>query len=196
MSPLPPFTLVRSPRAKYLRITVYPSGVVRVTAPRAAGQEAVDRFIQKKREWILQKIEYFARQPVVPTHLIGSPELAAPGRGTRRDYHEHSDATHALVSERLKHFIGEYDRLGYKISYRRISIRNQSSRWGSCSARGNLNFNYRLLFLSPEYRDYIVVHELCHLVELNHGSRFWNLMEKTVPNARSLHKLIRKFHIK
>jgi predicted metal-dependent hydrolase len=78
------------------------------------------------------------------------------------------------------------------MKYSRISIRNQRGRWGSCSSKKNLNFNYRILDLNEELQDYVIVHELCHLVELNHGENFWNLMEKIIPKAKSFHSIVRK----
>ncbi len=69
---------------------------------------------------------------------------------------------------------------------KRITIRNQRRRWGCCSSKGNLNFNYRLLFIPPELSDYVIVHELCHLKELNHSPAFWREVEKVLPNYREL----------
>ena len=66
------------------------------------------------------------------------------------------------------------------------------TRWGSCSKKGTLNFNYKIALLSPELRDYIIVHELCHLGEFNHSSKFWLLVEKTVPNYKTLRKQIKQ----
>ena len=81
------------------------------------------------------------------------------------------------------------------MKYNRVAIRNQRGRWGSCTSRKNLNFNYRLLDLSPELRDYIIVHELCHLKELNHGKAFWDLVSKAIPQAKKLNQAARKMRI-
>ncbi|MDE2031078.1 MAG: DUF45 domain-containing protein [Patescibacteria group bacterium] len=64
----------------------------------------------------------------------------------------------------------------YKFKYARVAIRDQKTRWGSCSKKKNLNFNYRLLFVSKEEREYVIAHELCHLVEMNHSKNFWDLV--------------------
>ena len=82
-----------------------------------------------------------------------------------------------LVLERLTHFAPHY-----KVTYARVTIKDMRSRWGSCSRKGNLNFNYRLLFLPPELVDYVVVHELCHLREMNHSRAFWWLVAETIPD--------------
>lgn len=92
-----------------------------------------------------------------------------------------------LVTIRLAHFNSIYN-----FTYHRITIRNQSSRWGSCSRKGNLSFNYRLALLPPELADYIIVHELCHLGEFNHSKKFWDLVEKTIPNWRILRNNLRE----
>jgi hypothetical protein len=70
-------------------------------------------------------------------------------------------------------------------------IKNTSSRWGSCSRLGNLNFNYKIVFLPPELQDYLVVHELCHLGQFNHSQSFWNLVKKTIPEYLRLRKNLR-----
>src|SRR4051812_2511641 len=86
-------------------------------------------------------------------------------------YLEHKPAALDLVNARLAYFNAFYN---YK--YNKVTIKNQFSRWGSCSRKGNLNFNYRIVLLPPELADYIVVHELCHLGEFNHGQKFWDLV--------------------
>lgn len=70
------------------------------------------------------------------------------------------------------------------LNYGRIFIRNQKTRWGSCSTRRNLNFNWRLVTFPPPVMDYVIIHELCHLEEANHSARFWQLVESYCPNYR------------
>ncbi|MCM1118263.1 MAG: M48 family metallopeptidase [bacterium] len=78
-------------------------------------------------------------------------------------------------------------------SYERITIRDQKTRWGSCSSSGTLSFNYRLMFAPPRVLDYVVVHELCHLTHMNHSREFWNLVEEVMPEYR-LHRTWLKQH--
>ena len=80
------------------------------------------------------------------------------------------------VRERLQYYA---PRLG--VSFNRVAIRDQRSRWGSCSAKHNLNFNWKLIMAPPEVLDYVVIHELCHLIEFNHSPRFWRLVEGQMP---------------
>lgn len=93
----------------------------------------------------------------------------------------------ALVVARV-----EYFNQSYRCSINRITIRNQRRRWGSCSARGNLNFNYRLVKLPPALVDYIIVHELCHLRELNHSERFWALVAQALPDFHVRRRELRR----
>ena len=85
----------------------------------------------------------------------------------------------AIVNARLAHF-NQF----YKFSYNKVFIKNQRTRWGSCSSKRNLNFNYRIINLTPELQDYLIVHELCHLQEFNHGQAFWDLVGLQIPNYK------------
>ncbi len=76
----------------------------------------------------------------------------------------------------------------YALSFNKVAIRNQRTRWGSCSKKGNLNFHYRITELPESLADYLIVHELCHLAELNHSKKFWALVGETIPD----HKVRRK----
>jgi predicted metal-dependent hydrolase len=109
---------------------------------------------------------------------------------SRKLYAANKEVARALVHERVKYFMEHYG-LRHGISVGKISIRNQKSRWGSCSKKGNLNFNYKLVFLTPEMRDYVIVHEICHIKEFNHGRGFWALVAETVPDWKKLRKALR-----
>jgi hypothetical protein len=84
----------------------------------------------------------------------------------------------------------------YKFEINHVAIKNTSTRWGSCSSKGNLNFNYKIVFLRPELADYLIVHELCHLGELNHSKRFWALVSKTIPDYVKINQELRRTPIK
>src|SRR3989344_7236077 len=102
-------------------------------------------------------------------------------RRATRHYSKNKETARMVISGKIK----KYNEI-YQYRLARISIRNQKTRWGSCSKSGNLNFNYKILFLEEQLADYIVVHELCHLQELNHSKRFWNLVAQVFPNHREL----------
>jgi len=83
----------------------------------------------------------------------------------------------ALVEQKVKQFNNIY-----KFKFNKINIKNQKTRWGSCSRKGNLNFNYKIVLLPDKMADYIIAHELCHLKEFNHSQKFWNLVAAAIPN--------------
>jgi hypothetical protein len=92
-----------------------------------------------------------------------------------------------FVENRISYFNKFYN---FKIN--RVAIKNQSSRWGSCSSKANLNFNYKIIYLRPALADYLIVHELCHLGEFNHSKRFKALVSKTIPDYVNINKELRR----
>lgn len=109
----------------------------------------------------------------------------------RRHYLLHKEDTRQLVHAKLKHW-NQY----YGFNYNQVRIKLVSTRWGSCSSKKNLNFNYQILFLPEHLQDYIIVHELCHLKELNHSARFWSLVEQTIPNYRQCVSELKTLHVR
>jgi len=107
-----------------------------------------------------------------------------------KDYLKHKENARVLIAEKVERYNDVY---GYSV--RRISIRNQKTRWASCSEKGNLNFSYKILFLPEMFANYIIVHELCHLQELNHSQRFWDLVVQVFPNYKEIRKELRKYKI-
>ena len=105
-----------------------------------------------------------------------------------KHYVAHKEAARELTLARLQHFNQHYG-----FSWNRVAIRNQRRCWGSCTSLKNLNFSYKILFLPAELRDYIIVHELCHLAELNHGPQFWALVAETMPEYQAQRSLLRQY---
>lgn len=108
-------------------------------------------------------------------------------RRNRAQYLKLRETARALAHRRVAHFNALY-----QFPVGRISIKNHKSRWGSCSSKGNLNFNYKIVLLPLEVADYIMVHELCHLAEFNHSPKFWALVSKTLPNHAALRQTLRR----
>lgn len=172
-----------SSRARRLSITVHPDGRVVLTKPKRISIRAAEAFLAKHQEWIETAIEKFRKR----VEKKRADQIALPRpRKNSSAYKEARKAARALVTERLTHFNELYN-----FTYGTISIRDQKTRWGSCSAKGNLSFNYRIVYLSKELQDYIVVHELCHTKEHNHGSKFWDQVARTIPNHAFLRKELR-----
>ena len=103
-----------------------------------------------------------------------------------KHYVAHKEQARQEIIARLEHFNQHYG-----LSWNRVAIRNQRRCWGSCSSLGNLSFSYKVMFLPPRLRDYIVVHELCHLKELNHGRNFWALVAEQVPDYKDCTRELR-----
>ena len=108
-----------------------------------------------------------------------------------RNYLKYKEVARALVHSGLDKY-----NIFYNFKYNRVAIRDQKSRWGSCSSKGNLNFNYRLALLSARQSEYIIVHELCHLKEMNHSARFWSLVEQTMPDYKDIISELKKVNIR
>ena len=106
------------------------------------------------------------------------PQQKAPGF-TDQEIEELRERTRAFVTRRAEFFSPQIG-----VRYNHIAVRVQRSRWGSCSGKGNLNFNCLLALVPQEVLDYVVVHELCHLKEMNHSDRFWAEVERILPDYR------------
>ncbi len=97
-----------------------------------------------------------------------------------KHFEENRETARALALARL-HYFNQH----YGLTWNRITIRNQRRRWGSCTSLKNINFNYKIIFLPTHLQDYIIVHELCHLVELNHGQGFWDMVAEQIPQYKT-----------
>ena len=102
---------------------------------------------------------------------------------TKADFEKYKVTALKIAEQKVKVFNNIYN-----FKYNKITIRNQTTRWGSCSRKGNLNFNYKIALLSKELADYLVVHEICHLGEFNHSAKFWALVAKTIPDYKTIRK--------
>jgi len=174
-----PYKLKRSKRAKRVRLAVYCDGSVVITSPFGIHQSLIEKFLADKKQWVLDKILFFK-----------SIDSKAIRNFSHKDYTENKDQALALVLERV-----EFYNKVYGFSFNKILIKNQKTRWGSCSRKGNLNFNCRIANLPTPLADYIIVHELCHLKEFNHSQKFWNLVAQAVPDYQNLKKELREQQI-
>ena len=162
------YTLVRSSR-KTLSLEITPEGKLLVRAPRRLPEKTIREFVLSKESWIRQKLRKVESRPVLPK--LTPAELEALKRRAK----EYLPGRVALYAPRVG------------VSYGRITIRAQRSRWGSCSREGNLNFNCLLMLCPSEVRDYVVIHELCHRKQMNHSPAFWVEVERIMPSCR-LHR--------
>ncbi|PIP28060.1 MAG: metal-dependent hydrolase [Candidatus Moranbacteria bacterium CG23_combo_of_CG06-09_8_20_14_all_35_22] len=170
-----PYTFRKSRRSRCMRLTIKTDATLVVSVPWLLSRKKAEDFIRQKADWILGKLEYFKNKK---TNLPSA---------TRKDYLQYKKLAREIAQKKLEYFNQYYN---FKIG--KISIRNQKTRWGSCSRSGNLNFSYRIIYLSENLCDYIIVHELCHLGEFNHSKNFWDLVQKTVPEYKKIRKEIKK----
>jgi predicted metal-dependent hydrolase len=169
------FTLKRNSRSRTLRIAVHRDGTCVVTAPRFLSERRIRAFVASKADWIKEKQKAFEKLGPVPTKIDNV-----------KGYKENKKKALALVQSRIDILNEAYD-----FPYKKISIRNQKTRWGSCSSTGTLSFNWKIVLLSPAEADYIIVHELCHLGQMNHSLKFWALVAHTCPNHKAIRKHLR-----
>ena len=161
-----PYTLRNTARRMRVSIRIDSSGTLIVSKSPWISVKSAERVLEKNFEWIETRMrEMNARPKKLLEHY------------SRKDFLAYKEVARKLVNERLEY----YNRI-YRFNIGRVTIRNQKSRWGSCSPRGDVNFNYKLALLPPELSDYVIVHELCHIGEMNHGSKFWALVARTVPD--------------
>lgn len=162
-------------RAKHFRVSVFSDARVLVTIPRHASIRAGEKFLKKKVSWVQKKLAEFEH---------GSMPSQEKGRD---EYLKHKELAREFIVKKVRELNEHYD-----LPYKKISVRDQKTRWGSCSSNGNLSFHYRLLFLPKEQAEYVIVHELCHLKEMNHSTRFWKLVAEVVPEYREMRRMLRK----
>lgn len=166
------YQLVRSAR-KTIAIQIKPDGQVIVRAPNRMRTADIEKFVAEKRDWI-------------DAHL--PKQTAALPKFTDAEIRALVERAKQVIPARVRYFA---PRIG--VSYGDITIRNQRTRWGSCSSKGNLNFNCLLMLTNADVIDYVVVHELCHRKEMNHSARFWAEVERILPDYR-IHKRWLKDH--
>jgi predicted metal-dependent hydrolase len=123
----------------------------------------------------------------VTSRLQKRPEPAYTlPKQTRANYLKYKESARILIHERLRHF-----NKFYNFRYNKVFVKDTTSRWGSCSKAGNLNFSYRLVLLPQELADYVIVHELCHLEQFNHSQKFWDLVAQQVPEYKKIRSQLR-----
>ena len=182
--------IIRSNR-KTLAIQINPDLSVTVRAPMYAPQSDIERILREKESWIQKHIEKIREQEAKRKKTQG--EKGEYGEFVERDYLTNEEikklADKALqyIPKRVSYFAKQIG-----VTYGKIKIRNQKTRWGSCRSKGNLYFNCLLMLTPPEVIDYVVVHELCHRKEMNHSRVFWVEVEKVLPNYKEQVKWLKE----
>lgn len=170
------YTVRVSERAQRLRVAVYADGDVIVTKPKKTSLELLKKFVESKKFWIHKKLEENEISPI--------PALQ---ESSMEHFEAHKDKALELVKKKVR----KWNKL-YNYSFEDIAVKPLKSRWGSCSRKHNLSFNYKVIFLPEQLQDYVVVHEICHLKEQNHSQKFWRLVGKALPEYQDLNKFIKR----
>lgn len=182
-----PYKVKLSKRAKRMRIAVYSDSSVVLTLPLFTSQNDGAGFIEKKINWIFKSLKRFSS---VKNKVGFRVKSKTSVKFYRKDYLLHKSQALDLATKKVYQWNNYYN-----LKYLNINVKNQKTRWGSCSKKGNLNFNYRIVHLPESLVDYLVVHELCHLAEFNHSHKFWDLVKVTMPNYKELRSRLRNFEL-
>ena len=171
--------VIRSNR-KTVAIQVNSDLTVTVRAPKYVSEKYIEQILHEKESWIRKHIEEIKAKKA--QHEAGNMKPL-----TRDELQKLADEAVEYIPKRVEHFakiIG--------VDYGRITIRNQKTRWGSCSSKGNLNFNCLLIYFPDSVIDYVVIHELCHRKYMNHSKHFWAEVEKYMPDYKIRRKYLKE----
>lgn len=168
--------IIRSNR-KSIAIEIKPDATVCVRAPFFMKDEEIYSFVKEKEEWIKEHLEEVKARKQKNENVQ---------KMTMEEIRQLADLALKTIPPKVEYYAKKMN-----VDYGRITIRNQKTRWGSCSGKRNLNFNC-LLMLTPEaVLDYVVVHELCHLIEMNHSEAFWQQVARVMPDYEKHRKWLK-----
>ena len=170
------YEIIRS-RRKTIAIQIRPDCRIVVRAPLRLAKRDIIKFVVDKRDWVEKHLTEMKRR------LKEQPETKTL---SREEIEELAGKALRYIPPRVREYA---EKIG--VSYGRVTIRNQKTRWGSCSSKGNLNFNCQLMRLPEELVDYVIIHELCHRKEMNHSADFWAEVEKYCPDHKALRKRLK-----
>lgn len=174
-------SVIRSAR-KSLGLEVRDANTVLARIPTRVSDRELKAFVENHRSWILEKTEVMAEReekrkstPAPPPELLSKTDRMK---------------IQLKIGKRVRHYC---EAMGVTVGY--VTVKNQKTRWGSCSAKGNVNFNYQLAFLPDELLDYVVIHELAHRRHMNHSRAFWAEVEKYCPNYLERREQLKEYSL-
>lgn len=175
-----PVQIVRS-RRKTISLEIKKDCRVVLRVPNRMPKRDIVRFLNEKQSWLEENYAKMVQRNKV--------RMAAKAKYHLSDskIHELAEQAVEVVPKRVAHYAARMD-----VTYGRITIRHQRTRWGSCSSNGNLNFNCLLMLAPPEVLDYVVVHELCHRKYMNHSKQFWAEVAKVMPDYKKCERWLKR----
>ena len=212
-----PLALTRNHRAKRYLLRLLPDGSVRLTIPRRGSVVQGRRFAERNVEWLGRQLERLPAHPIKPKQWLVGTEILFRGEPVKLEAGVNGESNlirfggeavkvtghdadlrpaierhlWRLAEKELPPKVLEYTAL-HQLPVHRISVRNQRSRWGSCSRRGTISLNWRLIQTPAFVRDYILIHEIMHLREMNHSSRFWREVERSCPDYETAERWLKQ----
>jgi len=212
-----PMVLIRNPRARRYVLRLLPNGSARVTIPRGGSIAEGRRFAERSVAWVERALQRAATRPIRPRAWLIGTEVYFRGELVRIEGGVNGESGHIrLGSEAIqvkdmaadlrrvieRHFwrlaarelpprVLEFA-LFHQLTVSRVTVRNQRSRWGSCSRRGTISLNWRIIQAPPIVRDYLILHELMHLRQMNHSARFWREVERVCPDYQTAERWLKQ----
>ncbi len=211
--------LVTRSNRRTLSLAILKDGQIIVKAPMKMSMQSIERFVFEKQDWIKQKLaliennrqkyddiisykkfllfgnRYDLKLAGVKTvqtanseMCIYMPKTTAQEKIMSKIKNWYKKTAKSILEERINYISGLI-----KIRPNSMKITDSKGRWGACNSRGNISFNFRVVMLEPAVIDYVIVHELCHLIEMNHSKKFWNIVNSFLPNAPELKEKIKEY---
>ncbi|MEE4311049.1 MAG: SprT family zinc-dependent metalloprotease [candidate division KSB1 bacterium] len=169
----------RSARARYINISVRAGGIVRVAVPIGVPLGRAEKVLTEKRDWVKKHQRKLRESEHTQKAMLANISSSNTAEARK------------VIRDRLAQLAARH---GFK--YNRVFIRNQKTRWGSCSSRSNINLNIKLVFLPQELMDYVILHELVHTKVRNHSPEFWKMLDQYVPGAKAMDKQLKKYSLR
>jgi len=207
------YLVKKSKRAKYVQLRISLDGEIELVVPKLVDYLTAEKFLLEKKDWLYKYFRFVNNKQnryyylgnnltIIPEYNLFSKNLE-PGLFNGKlflpvTYRETGikELYNSWLKDRAKDYIPvrvDYFSKKYNFRYKNVSIKSQKTRWGSCSSKGNLSFNYKIMYFNNQVIDYIIIHELCHLVEMNHSRKFWNLVEEMMPDYKIYKKQLNSF---
>lgn len=163
-------------KRKSIGIRVLEEGIVKVKAPYFTSKKSIENVLLENKDWI--EAAFLRMEDEKEHHIPAFSE---------EEIKEYRKEARKIFLKKSEFYSKCMD-----VSYERIAVKDQATRWGSCSRKGNLNFNWRLILMPEEILDYVVVHELAHLKQLNHSPEFWKIVQEVLPDYKSRRKWLKE----